>query len=289
MEVHPNLLLGNRFDAKNETLFVQYKIEHVLNVTDNLPCTFEKRIILPSFPTLEEVAICTNTCDIKQTTENMMECVQCKNNYHPECVDSKDIIYHTKYVCKECVEYGLRHKVAYHRISVVDSAEVNISLYFDEGTKFLEGALKQNKTCLVHCREGRSRSCTLIIAYLMKIEGWSLLKAYKHMEAIHPKLNINNGFKLQLMTYETDIQKEQNKLEECTLNFFQTRTRTPSRISVESSANKKTRIRTPKAEGKENVGGSLTPVSVKRKLQLGEGGPQPKSKRVVLGEIKNFM
>lgn len=46
---------------------------------------------------------------------------------------------------------------------------------------------------LVHCHEGKSRSVTLLLAYLMMQQGMSLAEALQHMRAVHPKASPNAG------------------------------------------------------------------------------------------------
>lgn len=52
---------------------------------------------------------------------------------------------------------------------------------------------------------GVSRSTTLVLAYLMKIEKMTLAEAYKHVKGIRPVIDPNYGFKQQLMDYEKSL------------------------------------------------------------------------------------
>lgn len=81
-----------------------------------------------------------------------------------------------------------------------------------------------NRKCvLVHCREGRSRSVTMIVAFAMKRLGWSLKSAYDHVsEMTHGRIRINDGFKRQLMEYERELFGVNS------LNFFPQRKRVRS-------------------------------------------------------------
>ena len=64
------------------------------------------------------------------------------------------------------------------------------------------GVLFKNYGILVHCEEGRSRSATLIIAYMMHELGYDLRRAYKLLYSKVPNLNINDGFLNMLRNLE---------------------------------------------------------------------------------------
>ena len=78
---------------------------------------------------------------------------------------------------------------------------------FDNCFKMINEARDQGARVLVHCRGGRSRSATIVIAYLMKTYRWSLQQAYKHVQSRNPKISPNLGFMGQLINYESGLHK----------------------------------------------------------------------------------
>lgn len=55
---------------------------------------------------------------------------------------------------------------------------------------------------LVHCAAGRSRSASVVISYLMKLNKWSLNKSIEYVQKMREIVEPNPGFKLQLRMYE---------------------------------------------------------------------------------------
>lgn len=55
----------------------------------------------------------------------------------------------------------------YLGLPLVDIPSANIHFYFDESANFIEHGIKSGGKVLVHCYKGRSRSCTIAVAYLM--------------------------------------------------------------------------------------------------------------------------
>ena len=56
------------------------------------------------------------------------------------------------------------------RCPIRDEEQVDIAIYFKKAHAFIEQAKSRGSAVLVHCHEGKSRSITLVLAYLMKAQ-----------------------------------------------------------------------------------------------------------------------
>lgn len=64
-----------------------------------------------------------------------------------------------------------------------------------QAQSWIDAALVSGGAVLVHCHEGKSRSVTLLLAYLMIGRGLTLAEALGHMKRVHPKASPNAGMK----------------------------------------------------------------------------------------------
>ncbi|GAA97156.1 uncharacterized protein L969DRAFT_42432 [Mixia osmundae IAM 14324] len=55
-----------------------------------------------------------------------------------------------------------------------------------------------------HCRAGKSRSVTAVLAYLIRSQKWTLKQAYKHVADRRPGISPNIGFVSSLMQWESE-------------------------------------------------------------------------------------
>lgn len=88
-------------------------------------------------------------------------------------------------------------------VPVQDRPHAPLGRYFD----LVAERIHQNRTgtTLVHCSAGRSRSPSLIMAYLMRFGGLSLRRAHEQVLEQRPFIRPNAGFWRQLMDYERKL------------------------------------------------------------------------------------
>lgn len=70
---------------------------------------------------------------------------------------------------------------------------------------YLEEAKKNHEPIYVHCKAGKSRSITAILAYLVTSERWTLKQAYRHVIKARPTMSPNIGFITELMKMENRV------------------------------------------------------------------------------------
>lgn len=80
-----------------------------------------------------------------------------------------------------------------------DTNNEEISLLFYKTLSWIQSAMDSGGRVLVHCREGVSRSATMIIAYLMWRFSLSFEAAHERLRQTRPICNPNTGFTFQLL------------------------------------------------------------------------------------------
>ncbi|XP_023145318.1 dual specificity phosphatase 29-like isoform X1 [Amphiprion ocellaris] len=102
--------------------------------------------------------------------------------------------------------------IQYFGVEADDKPTFNISQYFCSSAQFIHEALgrPQNKV-LVHCVMGRSRSATLVLAYLMMKHSLTVVDAIEHVRQRRCILP-NHGFLKQLRALDISLQEERLRL-----------------------------------------------------------------------------
>ncbi|CAI5722435.1 unnamed protein product [Peronospora destructor] len=95
----------------------------------------------------------------------------------------------------------------YLQLKVADQSSVNISELFDKAFAFIDSALSSGGKVLVHCFMGRSRSATIIIAFLMARHGFTYLDALRELRRVRPQAQPNSGFYQALISFEAKQKK----------------------------------------------------------------------------------
>ncbi|CAI5718232.1 unnamed protein product [Hyaloperonospora brassicae] len=90
----------------------------------------------------------------------------------------------------------------YLQLKVADRPSVTISAFFDRAFDFIDSALSLRGKVLVHCFMGRSRSATIILAFLITRHGYTLSDALCALRRTRPQAQPNSGFYRELIALE---------------------------------------------------------------------------------------
>ena len=95
----------------------------------------------------------------------------------------------------------------YHRVSIKDKNGENILPLLDDAVDAMDAFIKENpdKTVLVHCFMGSSRSATVLMAYLIKYKKYRRRDALNFLKQKRDIVNINIDFFKQLKDYEESL------------------------------------------------------------------------------------
>jgi protein phosphatase slingshot len=107
--------------------------------------------------------------------------------------------------CASGIKNFFPNNFKYLNLDILDSEKVNIKQYFEQTNQFIDEAIKNNGSVLVHCHAGISRSSTILMAYIMKSQKMSVDKVLDLLKSKREKVNPNSGFIGQLREYEKDL------------------------------------------------------------------------------------
>lgn len=89
-------------------------------------------------------------------------------------------------------------KIRMYQFDFEDDYSCKINEFFDE----INTLIKKNKTVLVHCAAGVSRSATIVLAYLIQNEKLSLEEAFLKVRERRPRICPNKEFMKHLIDFE---------------------------------------------------------------------------------------
>ncbi|KAF8154109.1 hypothetical protein B0H34DRAFT_77308 [Crassisporium funariophilum] len=106
--------------------------------------------------------------------------------------------------CDDDHGLGLREVFdKYYKIPMRDTVEEeNIAKGVREVCEILDDARLHSSATYVHCKAGKSRSVTAVMAYLIHANHWTLSRAYSFVLERRKGISPNIGFVSELMTFE---------------------------------------------------------------------------------------
>lgn len=74
-----------------------------------------------------------------------------------------------------------------------------------DASAFIDEGLASGSGVLVHCHAGRSRSCSLVLAWLMTRRRWPLKRALEFLQRMRPEAAPNAGYLAALLRLEEEL------------------------------------------------------------------------------------
>ena len=203
------LYLGNRINASDPVELTRFKITHVLNCTEDLKNFFENGLTKKQ-QTENEIETNPNNKDKDKDDEKKQ---QAPKNDDEAKLEEKKNDKNDKSENKEENDCAFILHPKYLRLPLKDRG-ADVSLFKKElnsGLTFIENALKENKNAklFVHCRQGISRSSTMVIAYLMKLhckdeKQWNFAKTLAFVKDKRDIIQPIHGFQDFLVGLEDE-------------------------------------------------------------------------------------
>eukprot|EP01119_Soliformovum_irregulare_P023871 TRINITY_DN842_c2_g1_i1.p1 TRINITY_DN842_c2_g1~~TRINITY_DN842_c2_g1_i1.p1 ORF type:complete len:212 (-),score=37.55 TRINITY_DN842_c2_g1_i1:350-985(-) len=93
----------------------------------------------------------------------------------------------------------------YLHVNMSDYGETDLKTVFPKCFAFISEARSKEKKILIHCAGGVNRSPTIMIGYLMAVEGWTLRKAFDHVKQCRKATSPHELYWSQLVAYEREL------------------------------------------------------------------------------------
>mmetsp|Transcript_64901 Transcript_64901/g.193428 ORF Transcript_64901/g.193428 Transcript_64901/m.193428 type:complete len:366 (-) Transcript_64901:95-1192(-) len=119
--------------------------------------------------------------------------------------------------------------LVYFRVDVEDMGAEPIDLYFPEAAEFIHSWVSREQPVLVHCRAGVSRSASVVIAYLIAYQGYTLHDAFFLVRSHRSIVTPNLGFMEKLGDFEEAQRGHEPTIE---INKYESWYTSPERAAV---------------------------------------------------------
>ncbi|CAK55778.1 unnamed protein product (macronuclear) [Paramecium tetraurelia] len=110
--------------------------------------------------------------------------------------------------CKQIPNHWESIGIVYMSLPWIDNdTQVKLQDLINQVIKFMDDALNNGESVIVHSIRGHNRSIAVLCVYFMKKYRWTLYKTLQFMHSRRPDLEIRANFFNQLLAIETKFQK----------------------------------------------------------------------------------
>ncbi|XP_048846059.1 dual specificity phosphatase 28 [Brienomyrus brachyistius] len=102
-------------------------------------------------------------------------------------------------------------RVSTLRVPVYDDPNENLYKYFDRCADAIASEASRGGRTVVYCKNGRSRSASICVAYLMRQLALSLRDAFQTVKEARSVVEPNPGFWSQLEKYEQELERRRSQ------------------------------------------------------------------------------
>ena len=95
-------------------------------------------------------------------------------------------------------------------INAIDNLNTDFSKNFEVANEFINKDFESTKKILIHCQAGRSRSATILAAYIIKTFGMDVKNTLNLLTSKRDIIKPNDSFLIQLENYYNDIYKKED-------------------------------------------------------------------------------
>ena len=97
------------------------------------------------------------------------------------------------------------HQIVFRRLVIKDFVTESIAGHFESAFAFIDQCRDKGGRIFIHCVVGKSRSSSVVLAYLMKTENQLLREAFEHVKRTRDFIRPNDNFLTELQRYEKEL------------------------------------------------------------------------------------
>jgi protein-tyrosine phosphatase len=115
----------------------------------------------------------------------------------------------------EIPDFYAKKRIKWDKLECTDKSAFPIHEWFDQGVEFIRKSVEDEKlNVLVHCQEGRSRSTSMVVCYLIRYHSMTVNSALATIAARRSLVQPNEGFLAKLRDYEAKWNPDHQEEEE---------------------------------------------------------------------------